>query len=254
MRTTYAFYILFLISLGPLPWTGCASSVPSDPSPSGNPWMSADMGRMPPTVGGHSTADMAGAPVCTTAPQSGCPDGFKCTSYDYATTTCDVAGQAARGTSCNQVPDSCQAGLLCVDESFGAGSPTQCRQFCAANSDCGTGSYCEIPLHGGLALCTQACDPTASATCEAGLGCYLYGAEHSDCVKAGSVAAGGKCASFSDCQPGLFCSVSGGSGHCYPVCRRANQGACGSGSTCTIIRDNTYQWQTYGVCCPVAGC
>lgn len=243
-----------MIALGQLLTAGCASSVPTDPTPPQNPRMGSDMGLSPPGDGGHLTLDMAGSAACTVVPQAGCPAGFKCTTYDYATTTCDFVGQAARGSQCGQTPDSCQAGLLCVNESMGTGSaPTQCRAFCNTDQDCGPASYCDIALHGGLALCTQACDPTVGTSCESGLGCYLYGAEHSDCVQPGTVAAGGACRAFSDCQPGLFCSITGGAGHCYPVCRRSTM-ACPAGSACTAIRDGNTQWQTFGVCCPPGGC
>lgn len=235
---------------------GCASSVPSDPNPPGNPRMVQDLGLMqlptPPDLLGIDLKsnlpplDFAGSAPCQVWPQGGCPAGLKCTTYDYSTTVCDNDGTAARGATCTQGPDSCRAGSMCYRDT-GNGA-TQCRQFCTANQDCGAKNDCVIDLNAGrtMKVCTQPCDPLVATSCASGLACYLYDAEHTDCVAAGQYALGAPCSSFFDeCQAGLTCI----SGRCRKVCKRAG-GTCDAGQTCQPID----KWVTYGVCCPSTGC
>lgn len=254
--TALARAALLCLGLGVAALTGCASSAPGDPGAPVNPRMTADMGYPPPPpldFAGMNMPDLAGVAPCVTAPQSGCAAGNKCSTYDYMTTACAPDGQAARGATCTRTPDSCRAGGLCVEEAAampGAPAINACRQFCATDAQCGAGSYCLIPLAGSLRLCTQACDPTTTASCGAGLGCYLFGSEQSDCAVVGKAPLGGACTSFADCQAGLLCS----GGKCRTLCKRSLPAGCGAGQMCNIIKDNTFEWPTYGVCCPTAGC
>jgi hypothetical protein len=235
---------------------GCASSAPSGPEPPGNPRMSDDAGMMPlpvpPDLSGIDMAsttprpDLAGMAACRTWPQSGCPAGFKCTTTDYTSTTCEADGQDARGARCTQAPDSCKAGSLCYrDADNGA---TQCRQFCSTNADCGPRTDCLIDLNAGrtLKVCTQACDPLNMDSCASGHACYLYDAEHSDCVAPGPKPLNATCMNFfNECQAGLTCIA----GRCRQVCKRTG-GNCGAGLSCVAVD----KWTTYGACCPGTGC
>jgi hypothetical protein len=195
---------------------------------------------------------MAGTVPCSTAPQGGCPSGQKCTTYDYVTTRCENNGSVARGAHCVQLPDDCNAGMLCVDEASG-GTLTQCRPFCANDTHCGANGYCEIALGGNLRLCTNPCDPFQSGSCVSGLGCYLYGTERSDCVRAGTQPINGACTTFADCQPGLMCIPKGASGVCRTVCKMGGTGCAGI-ELCTPISDGSYTWRTYGACCANGVC
>ncbi|MFO0577913.1 MAG: hypothetical protein U1A78_28220 [Polyangia bacterium] len=235
--------------------SGCASSAPSDPTPPGNPRMIVDLGMVPlpsppdllgiDLASGTPRPDLAGMTACTVWPQSGCPAGFKCTTQDYSSTTCDTDGQAARGAACTQAPDSCKAGSLCFRDSISGA--TQCRQFCTSNTDCGARADCAIGLNVGntLKVCTQACDPLAAGSCATGHACYLYESEHSDCVGAGSKAAGATCMYFDECQAGLTCI----NNRCRKVCKRASP-SCDTGQTCAAITT----WTSFGACCPSTGC
>lgn len=234
---------------------GCASSVPSDPTPPGNPRMMVDLGVMPlptpPDLLGIDLAsstprpDMAGMTACTVWPQAGCPAGFKCTTQDYSSTVCDTDGQAARGATCTQAPDSCKAGSLCFRDA-GSGA-TQCRQFCSSSTDCGPRTDCLIDLNAGktLKVCTQACDPLVMNSCATGHACYLYEAEHSDCLGPGAKALGATCTYFDECQAGMTCI----NGRCRKVCKRASP-ACDTGQACAGITT----WTSFGACCPTTGC
>lgn len=236
--------------------SGCAQSAPTGPEPPGNPRMMGDPNMMPlpspPDLSGIDLAsstprpDMAGAPACRVWPQSGCPAGNKCTTIDYSSTVCDVDGQAPRGASCTQGPDSCKAGSLCYRDP--TNSATQCRQFCGTDADCGPGTDCLIDLNAGrtLKVCTQACDPLNMGSCASGHACYLYGAEHSDCVAAGTKALNATCSNFFDeCMAGLTCIA----GRCRQVCKRTG-GNCGAGLVCQPVD----KWAIYGACCPSGGC
>lgn len=256
MRMSATMYLALSLCLSPLALFGCASSVNDTGAPF-NPRMQSDGGGVfmpqPPMVDMGPVDLTGGALPCTVAPQGGCPSGQKCTTYDYATTRCEQNGTAQRGGKCVQVPDDCVPGNLCVAETPDA-RLTQCRPFCSNDAQCGNGSYCDLPLIGGnMKVCTNPCDPQQATTCQSGLGCYLYGAEHSDCVPPGTKPLNGSCNSYADCQPGLMCIPKGTSGVCHSVCKIGGT-ACAGIEICTQISDGSYNWRTYGVCCPNGNC
>jgi hypothetical protein len=193
---------------------------------------------------------------CTEAPQPpvlGCPAGMKCTTHDSMTTICDPNGTSLRGAPCTVtgVVDSCVAGSLCIDE---GGSKSQCRAFCKTDAHCGANSYCDFTV-GSFKVCTQACNalPPGTAGCQGGLGCVVYGREHTDCQNPGMSDAGQPCASVRDCKGGMAC-IGVGAALCRRTCRKGMNGDCPAGNLCVPVASGGYNWVTYGVCCPGGTC
>lgn len=215
---------------------GCASSSPYDES------------GMAPNGGD-------GQLICSVTRQD-CGAGSKCSTHDSRSSVCDVDGPAARGLDCTNIgsgagaggPDDCTAGTVCVVESA---TVNQCRQFCASDGDCGTGSFCYYRLgEGRFQLCTQPCSALLPATngCQHGLFCYVFGEEYTDCKAPGQVGANGSCASTFDCQPGYTCVSAGtsGAGRCHQVCRYSND--CPTGTLCYDIQGSKGAWRDHGEC------
>lgn len=214
--------------------------------------------QLPPDDGGISvdppdaaTADLTPITGCIISTQTGCPIGYKCTSHDALTTICDPDGTVMRAGICTRNKttgaENCVAGQACTDE----GGIGQCRSFCNDNTQCGTRSYCEILLQtNGFKVCTNPCTALyPGAGCAAGLGCYAYDFEHTDCKKAGTAAAGAPCAVPQDCQPGMTCLGPAGATRCRRICTKGFNGDCPVGQSCLAITYvNGMQWPTYGAC------
>lgn len=235
-RTTYGLLCGFLFGLGLQP--GCAGSG-TEYSP-------------PPGVDGGSdaaaTSDLAMQVMCQLVPQSGCLATQKCTSHDAATTLCDPNGSVNRGERCMTTDgvDNCYAGNACANQGNNIGL---CRAWCRSDVDCGTRSYCELPLGtAGMRLCTQPCN-VFGAGCPSGLACYAYNTEHTDCRLPGTKAEGQACVRAEDCMAGMTCLGPAGGESCRKLCPRTTGAGCSTGQSCYIINngDGT-QWATYGFC------
>lgn len=195
---------------------------------------------------------------CTLLSQLYCATDKKCTTHDGKLPICDVKGAKTRGSGCTGSGgvDDCAAGLYCKPEGM-AGA--LCRQFCNGNADCGgNGSFCDIPLASGtsLSVCSQPCTGTFPGSgCPTDLACLVRGAEHTNCQVAGASAEGGTCVEADDCKSGLTCiTAMAGGAKCRRVCPKGNATFCGTGNKCYDISTGTYNWVTYGACCPTAGC
>lgn len=205
----------------------------------------------PPTGDGGSDAAMTGdmtQVMCQLVPQSGCLATQKCTSHDAATTQCDPNGSVNRGERCMSMDgiDSCYAGNACIDQGNRIGI---CRAWCRTDGDCGTRSYCELPLGtAGLRVCSQPCN-VFGAGCPSGLACYAYNTEHTDCRLPGSKTEGMPCVRPEECMAGMACLGPAGNESCRKLCPRSTGGGCGVGQSCFIVTNSDgTQWPTYGVC------
>lgn len=198
------------------------------------------------------TTDLTPAPadllvtMCQLVPQAGCPAGLKCTSHDAVTTVCDPNGTNNRGELCTtrEGVDSCYAGFGCAAASTKIGI---CRAYCRTDANCGNRSYCELPLGtSGIYLCTEPCNPFG-AGCAAGLDCFAYDQEHTDCRIAGTKGEGQACARPEDCQKGMACLGPAGGEACRFLCLRASP-SCPNLKSCYTIQGPRGTWPTYGAC------
>jgi hypothetical protein len=113
--------------------------------------------------------DMAG--VCDVLKQTGCGANEKCSLGAMNAPSCFSDGDKANGALCGAgSADDCVHGELCITEGTNL---NQCRQFCAADSDCKQPAqpggatnvpHCLITLDMTSAkVCTVACNPVTAA-------------------------------------------------------------------------------------------
>jgi hypothetical protein len=133
-------------------------------------------------------------------------------------------------------PDSdCANGYLCYSPWFDPNQPTACRQFCAADNDCGSNEVC-LALNDSFraadGVCYQNCSPWA-AQCASGLSCILFhgggSAGPGICARPGTLAVGAFPCSPGACAVGLQCMGSFG---CQRICRSSAD--CPSGMACGL--------------------
>jgi len=198
---------------------------------------------------------MAPAAIC----EAGKTCALVCDSDSRPEMLCYSAGPGNPGDPCTDTT-GCAIGSECFDFT----TPTcpvpaqpvkTCRKFCNNTADCGAGSFCMTGVSCGqtstsLHLCSRPCNPTGDATagCAAGLFCFIYSGEITDCAcrdqsRAGAV--GGSCATDADCQPGLMCVDRGSQKSCQTICQ-LNSSSCPAGTTCTRLTNPDYQ--VFGAC------
>jgi hypothetical protein len=192
--------------------------------------------------------------------------GVLCSQDAPAASMCYLAGTGAPGSACAGNGD-CQPGAQCFAFSALGCAVKTCLKFCNHDdAQCGEqGAYCNIPIACGssptLAACSRPCDPTGDATagCAAGLGCFVFAGETTDCACPGQGDAGSPCTQNSGCdsatnclgcKAGLSCIVpagaaAGATGACRPVCNLAAQ-TCPSGTTCRAFEGSTRR--LFGFC------
>jgi hypothetical protein len=179
-----------------------------------------------------------------------------CDAQSRPQMACFPAGLKNPGELCTDVSD-CLPGSECFE--FKACSSAQpiktCRVFCNSDTACGLGSTCSTNVScdatsTAFKLCSRPCDPTGPATggCAAGLYCFLYAAETTDCAcrdasRVGVVAT--PCSTDADCQPGLMCVDRAGSKTCQTICQIASP-SCPTGTKCTTLTNPDYK--TFGAC------
>lgn len=195
-------------------------------------------------------ADLYGM-TCAPSTQIGCPEGQKCTTRDTVSAACDPAGPVKRGALCAFQPggaDNCTAGTVCDDA---GGGIRICRKFCTVDADCGTGSFCTLPL-GRFRACTEPCQPTSFNGCAQGLSCYPDPYGRPDCYPTGSGQYLSMCTASSDCLPRYACGkpqIQNFQVVCRGICRRGMASDCPGPQKCYDMLDpdgNT--WSAYGVC------
>jgi hypothetical protein len=204
------------------------------------------------------------APVATCGADRTC--GVLCTPSQPAVGMCYLAGAGTPGDSCTGNAD-CGPGSQCFTFTAIGCNVTTCLRFCQNDQACGqTDAYCNVPIQCGstpsFSACSRPCDPTLTTAngCAAGLSCFVYSGETTDCACAGLGAVGAACTQNSGCNGETGCSGCGaglscviptgidagtGTGVCRPVCKLA-EAACPSGTTCHAF-DNSSR-RLYGFC------
>ena len=189
--------------------------------------------------------------------------GLLCSAGQPAVGMCYVAGPALPGQTCTSNND-CSPGSQCFTFSASGCPVMTCLRFCDSDAACGeAGAYCNltIPCGTDFTACSRPCDPTGIGTqgCAAGLACYVYSDETTDCACPGLGTLGSACtqnqgcdgttATCAGCGAGLSCVVPSGTttgaGVCRPICSLAAP-ACPSGTTCHAFAGSTRL--LYGFC------
>lgn len=203
-----------------------------------------------------SDDDLACAPH---APAEACgTDNRTCgvlCSADQAVSMCYLAGPNAPGAACTSNRD-CAPGTQCFPLGAIACPVMTCLKFCSNDSECGdSNAFCNVPIPCGrrtFRACSRPCDPTLASNngCAAGLGCFVYSGETTDCACPGTGGTGAACTQNAGCASGLSCLLptspdAGATGVCRPVCKLAAP-TCPSGTTCHAFEDSSRR--LYGVC------
>ncbi len=218
---------------------------------------------------GGASSDGGGASslVCDPyQPAAACGDGrtcgLLCPEGQPPVGMCYVAGPGAPGQACATNND-CSPGSQCFTFSAVACQVRTCLRFCQTDDACGeAGAYCNLPFQCGstFTACSRPCDPTGPGTtgCAAGLACFVYSDETTDCACPGLGVAGAACTQSQGCDgvsvcagcaPGLSCVVptggAAGAGICRPICS-LEAAACPTGTTCRAFAGSTRA--RYGFC------
>lgn len=203
------------------------------------------------------------APASACGPGQTC--GLLCAASEPAVGMCYAAGSGNPGDACAG-NDDCRPGSQCFTFSATGCSVQTCLRFCNHDdSACAEqGAYCNVPIDCGstppFAACSRPCNPTLSANagCAAGLDCFVYADETTDCACAGLGVEGSACTQNQGCNgetgcagclAGLSCVVPAGDltgmGVCRPICSLAAP-ACATGTTCRAFAGSTSL--LYGFC------
>jgi hypothetical protein len=174
---------------------------------------------------------------------------------DSAVSLCYLAGTGGPGALCISNRD-CAPGTQCFPLSAGACPVKTCLKFCSSDSECGdSNAFCNLRIPCGdktFLACSRPCDPTVTSNngCAAGLGCFVYSGDTTDCACPGVGRAGAACIQNEGCAPGLICLIpkspdAGATGVCRPVCK-LDAPACPSGTSCHAFDDSPRR--LYGSC------
>jgi hypothetical protein len=182
--------------------------------------------------------------------------GVLCSADNHAAVSmCYLAGTGGPGAVCTSNRD-CGPGSQCFTLSALGCRVMTCLKFCSNDSECGdSDAFCNLPIPCGdrtFLACSRPCDPTVTSNngCAAGLGCYVFSGETTDCACPGTGFAGAACTQNAGCAAGLSCVIpttadAGATGVCRPVCKLAAP-SCPSGTTCHAFENSTRK--LYGVC------
>jgi len=192
--------------------------------------------------------------------------GVLCAPNEPAVAMCYGAGAGKPGDACTSNAD-CDPGSQCFTFTAIGCNVMTCLKFCKDDPACGQAdAYCNVPIQCGstpaLSACSSPCIPTLATNngCAAGLSCFVYAGETTDCACPGLGAVAAACTQNSGCNgepgcsgcgPGLSCVIptgtdaGTGAGSCRPVCKLAAP-ACPSGTTCHAF-DNSSR-RLYGFC------
>lgn len=219
------------------------------------------------TAGDGGTSQLSCDPY---APSSACGAnqtcGLLCTADQPAIGMCYAAGPGKPGDICAS-NNECAPGSQCFTFTATGCSVMTCLRFCDGDGMCGEPSaFCNVPIQCGstppFAACSRPCDPTGTGIvgCAAGLSCFVYAGETTDCACAGLGDVGEACtqnsgcngeASCAGCRAGLSCVVPTGAaastsgGVCRPICTLASP-TCPSGTACHAFDGSTRL--IYGFC------
>jgi hypothetical protein len=186
--------------------------------------------------------------------------GLICKAGEPAVGMCYLAGAGQPGAACAK-NDDCVPGTQCFEFSAVGCSVMTCLRFCNHDDNaCGeTNAFCNLPIPCGsgstaFLTCSRPCDPTGTGTggCAAGLACFVYKDETTDCACPGLGAVGAPCtqnqgckgdeANCAGCAAGSSCVVLTNAGTtaqvCRPICDLRTR-ACPSGTTCNAFSGST---------------
>ena len=187
-----------------------------------------------------------------------CGEGMKCAFTELDGTRpdpiCDRAGAREINLPCAafSITDSCQAGLMCLND----GSGSRCDRLCRTDIDCsvlGPRAGCLIQLNfggtvvDGIKACTLDCDVLAGTGCATGQACRpqfedtgggVYHA-YSDCSGVGTGTQGADCTAHAsaDCAVRYGCFIVGGLNQCLYFCNMSLMGGDCPAGTCNDIND-----------------
>jgi hypothetical protein len=181
---------------------------------------------------------------------------------------CYLSGTEKPGAACTSNND-CVSGAQCFTFTAVGCNVKTCLKFCSDDASCSeANAYCNTPIScgnaPGIRTCSRPCDPTVTNNngCAAGLGCFRYPKDATDCACPGFGVAGAPCTQNSGCNDepgclgcaaGLSCFLPQGTdagapvGVCRPVCKRAAP-SCPSGLTCYAFESPSEQPSSYGYC------
>src|ERR1043165_1650895 len=196
---------------------------------------------------------------CDLAPQCGCGSAGACDVNDTGTHVCRNAGSGTESTKCTQDTD-CARGYTCAYH-YGMG---HCQKWCAMDSECGTRGSCIDQLSSssglipGAITCSSDCDPLSpSAACPSNWSCAYYtfnsmgtSRDILECRPAGTVAAGGSCASSpAACESQLTCvNFSNGTSICEHMCSPTMNPFCSTGTCHSFSTKFIVAGVEYGSC------
>lgn len=222
----------------------------------------------PATPAPGSTADGGSQLACTPAQaQTACGAdrtcALLCAQDQAAVAMCYLAGLGEPGDACTTSND-CAPNSQCFTFAADGCSVTSCLRFCVRDADCGqSDAYCNVPIPcGGTSAvamaCSHPCDPTLASGggCAAGLACFVYAGQTTDCACPGQGGVGASCSQNSGCSgeagcagcaAGLSCVLPTGAstGACRPMCKLAAP-ACPAGTSCHAFGSSSAQ--SYGYC------
>lgn len=201
--------------------------------------------------------------MCEPNMAAGCGAGNTCVlacDKDEAVTTCAPAGQKPPGEACGSDLE-CAPGSQCLMTCPAIDMARRtCLKHCTKNEDCGPGAFCSTNVPCGMSatsgskVCSRPCDPRTPATsgCAAGLFCFLFDGEVTDCDCRAPTRTGMDGAACNDdnaCAPGFICvrAQMDGVRACRAVCR-LDMPTCPAGRTCAKLTDPEYL--IYGACLP----
>lgn len=190
---------------------------------------------------------------CGLVAQCGCSAGQACQYNGAAGVHCAAAGALPAGTYCRSETE-CASGLSCI-WIYGTTNGV-CVAFCDDDGDCGDpAARCiAIPMVDQAGVCSFPCDPLDGTTCPSDVqACDIVLRTTFDgtpatpvtvCRTAGSVPAGGACATSAECVGEAGCRA----GICRFFCDVAAP-TCPAPTTCTA---RTPPWRIgdvdYGLC------
>lgn len=181
--------------------------------------------------------------------------GILCSpDHSPAVSMCYVAGSGGPGEACTTNRD-CAPGSQCFTLGATGCRVMTCLKFCGSDGECAdSNSLCNLPIPCGdrtFRACSRPCDPTVPSNngCAAGLGCFVYSGDSTDCACPGTGGAGAICSQNAGCAAGLSCVIpadaGAGTGVCRMVCK-LDAPACPSGTACHAFENSSRR--LYGFC------
>jgi hypothetical protein len=192
--------------------------------------------------------------TCDVVCQAGCKCGERC-RLDRDGPAChdDQPPFISQYDRCDQLNDTCQPGLICLEELPNRPDcAAHCYRLCRNDAQCPMGSKCsdDVMVQGRVmakscSIPTEPCNPYGQARCGMpvqrpypAFACYTVPLtpDLTACQCAGTIKTGTACENYFDCEPGAECVATGGQKLCRRVCLTSaaalEAGGCQVGQTC----------------------